>query len=231
MHFTLGRDHLRVHAESGAELEFSLRLIEDVDGARLGAGNLRRLGDDRVEHGLQVERRVDRLGNFSERAQLLDRARELRRAGAQLAQQPRVLDGDDGLGGKILHQGNLLVGKQPEFLPKDDDTADQYVVLEHRHAKRGTRTAELDYHAGFSAGIPVDHLLCAQQAAVRGIRARTEDSAFDQELAQCWRHAKHSRWVERTVLMQEQYPKLRLANRDCVFQYRPEHRLQLARRA
>jgi hypothetical protein len=39
-----------------AELEFSLRLIEDVDGARLGAGNLRRLGDDGVEHGLQIER-------------------------------------------------------------------------------------------------------------------------------------------------------------------------------
>ena len=36
-----------------------------------------RLGDDGIEHSLQIERRVHRLGNLAERAQLLDRAREL----------------------------------------------------------------------------------------------------------------------------------------------------------
>jgi hypothetical protein len=46
-----------------------LGLIEDVDRARLGAGNLRRLGNDSVEHSLQVERRIDGLGHFAERAQ------------------------------------------------------------------------------------------------------------------------------------------------------------------
>ena len=77
MHVAHRRDHFLAHAERGAELEFSLPLVEDVDRARFRPGNLRRLGDDGVEHRLQIERRVDRLGDRAERAQLLDRAREL----------------------------------------------------------------------------------------------------------------------------------------------------------
>ena len=57
-------------------------LVEDEDGAGIGAGQLDGLGDDRVEHRLQVERGVHRLADLAERAQLLDRLREL--AGAQL---------------------------------------------------------------------------------------------------------------------------------------------------
>ena len=35
---------------------------------------------------------------------------------AQLVEQPRVLDGDDGLGGEVLHQLDLLVGEGPDLL-------------------------------------------------------------------------------------------------------------------
>ena len=52
---------------------------------------------------------------------------------AQLVEQPRVLDGDDGLGGEVLHQLDLLVGERPHLLAIDDDGADQLVILEHRH--------------------------------------------------------------------------------------------------
>ena len=52
---------------------------------------------------------------------------------AQLVQQPRILDGDDGLGGEVLHQLDLLVGEWPDFLAIDGDGADQFVVLKHRH--------------------------------------------------------------------------------------------------
>src|SRR5262249_46639628 len=122
---------------------------------------------------------------------------------------------------------------RPDFLPEDDDTADQYIVVEHRHAKRGTRAAELDYHIGdsLSAGVGVAHLLCPQQAAIRGIRARPEVSAFAEERFKCRQQAKRSHWVEYTVFMEEQCTFLRLANPNCVFQHRLEHRLQLARRA
>ena len=51
---------------------------------------------------------------------------------AQFVQQPRVLDGDHGLGGEVLHQLDLLVGEGPDLLAVDDDGADQFVVLEHR---------------------------------------------------------------------------------------------------
>ena len=52
---------------------------------------------------------------------------------AQLVEQPRVLDGDDGLAGKVRYQLDLLVGERPHLLAVDADRADQLVVLEHRH--------------------------------------------------------------------------------------------------
>ena len=63
---------------------------------------------------------------------------------AQLVEQPRVLDGDHGLRGEVLHQLDLLVGERPHLLAVDDDRADQLVVLEHRHGKQRARAAEFD---------------------------------------------------------------------------------------
>ena len=40
---------------------------------------------------------------------------------AQLVEQPRVLDGDDGLSGEILDQFDLLVGEGTHLLTVDDD--------------------------------------------------------------------------------------------------------------
>ena len=55
---------------------------------------------------------------------------------AQLVEQPRVLDGDDGLGGKVRHQLDLLVGEWLHLLAIDGDGADQLVFLEHRDDKQ-----------------------------------------------------------------------------------------------
>src|SRR6516162_3301673 len=49
-------------------------------------------------------------------------------------------------------------------LSENDDSADQQIVLEHRHAERGTRATELHDCGVFSAGVPVGHLLCPQHA-------------------------------------------------------------------
>ena len=38
---------------------------------------------------------------------------------AQLVEQPRVLDGDDGLRGEVLHQLDLLVGERADLLAID----------------------------------------------------------------------------------------------------------------
>jgi hypothetical protein len=45
-------------------------------------------------------------------------------AKAQFIEQPRVLDGDDGLGGEVGDQPDLLVGKRPNLLAEDADGAD-----------------------------------------------------------------------------------------------------------
>ena len=44
---------------------------------------------------------------------------------AQLVEQPRVLDGDDGLGGEVRQQIDLLVGEWPHLLAVNADRADQ----------------------------------------------------------------------------------------------------------
>ena len=44
---------------------------------------------------------------------------------AQLVEQPRVLDGDDGLGGEVLDQLDLLVGEGPNLLAIDNESANQ----------------------------------------------------------------------------------------------------------
>ena len=64
----------------------------------------------------QIERRVHRLRDFAERAQFADRTAKLVGALAQLGKQPRILDGDDGLGGEVLDQRDLLVSKWTNFL-------------------------------------------------------------------------------------------------------------------
>ena len=70
-------DQLLVHAVGGAQAKFALLLVEHVDRAGLGAGELHRLGDDGGEHGFEIERRIDRLADLAERAQLVDRSAEL----------------------------------------------------------------------------------------------------------------------------------------------------------
>ena len=58
---------------------------------------------------------------------------EVRGALPQFVEQPRVLDGDDGLGGEVLHQRNLFVGEGSNFLAVHTESADQFVLLQHWH--------------------------------------------------------------------------------------------------
>src|SRR6516164_4902128 len=43
---------------------------------------------------------------------------------SRFIQQPRILDGDDGLCGEVLHELDLLVGERPNFLAVDCDDAE-----------------------------------------------------------------------------------------------------------
>ena len=62
---------------------------------------------------------------------------------AQLIEQPRVLDGDDGLRGEVLNKLDLLVGEGADLLAVDDAPA-AVAVPQHRHCKQCAYSAELD---------------------------------------------------------------------------------------
>src|SRR5215469_16694389 len=111
--------------------------ITHLDGALIGrakpSGRLRQ----RVEHRLQIERRAaDNLEHIGCRRLLLERL-------TQFIQQPRVLDGNDGLGSKIAHKLDLFVGKRAYLLAKDADCANQLALFEHRDEYLRPRTREL----------------------------------------------------------------------------------------
>ena len=83
---------------------------------------------------------------------------------AQLVEQARVLDGDDGLGGEVLHQLDLLVGERADLLAVDADRADQLVFLEHRHERVGPSAAELDEPTASRDRAP--HMRLAARSAI-----------------------------------------------------------------
>ena len=58
-----------------------------------------------------------------------DRAGKLIGALAQLGQQARVFNGDDGLAGEARDQLDLLVGKGTDFLAGHSERTDQFVLL------------------------------------------------------------------------------------------------------
>ena len=61
------------------------------------------------------------LEHLGGRRLLLQRLAQIVGALAQLVEQPRILDGDDGLRGEVRHQLDLLVGKGPDLLAVDGD--------------------------------------------------------------------------------------------------------------
>ena len=86
--------------------------------------------------------------------QFVQRLRQIIRALAQFVEQPRVLDGDHGLGGEVLHQRDLLVAEGPHLLAINDDNANGLVVFKHRHGEKGPCASGF-YH-GYNRRIAID---------------------------------------------------------------------------
>src|SRR6516165_4328581 len=110
-----------------------LAVLPSVDHGEVGFAELRGGRNDRIEHRLQMARRpADDVENFGGGGLLLERF-------VQLVEQPRVLDGDDGLFGEILDQRDLLVGKRAHLLAVNTERADQLIPLEYRYRQYGPR--------------------------------------------------------------------------------------------
>src|SRR5215469_3581810 len=76
------------------------------------------------------------LQHFRSRCLALKRISEVSRALLQFVEQPRVLDGDDGLGGEVLHQLNLFVSEGSNLLAVDTNGTHELVVLEHWYSHK-----------------------------------------------------------------------------------------------
>ena len=91
------------------------------------------------------------LQHLRSRRLLLQRFREIVGALAQLAEQPRVLDGDDGLGREICQQLDLFGAERTYLLPIDGDGADQFTLLEQRDEE--VRSGARGLHEGNEARV------------------------------------------------------------------------------
>ena len=101
-----------------------------------------------IEHpgsglGDRVEGPPAVLGSTSDDAKDIGRRGLAIQAFSQLVEQPRVIDGDDGLLGEILDQLDLLLAERPHLLAECPQVAKQCVVLEQRNAQRGSRPADV----------------------------------------------------------------------------------------
>ena len=92
--------------------------LGQLQDSELGFANTDGILQHGLEHRLQfARRRTDDLEHVGGGGLLLQRF-------AQLAEQPRVLDGDDGLRSEVFNQLDLFVGKRADFLTIDRDNAD-----------------------------------------------------------------------------------------------------------
>ena len=91
------------------------RAFRTTDRRHIGLAKPGDRFDQRIKHCLQIEgRAADDLEHVGGGGLLLQRF-------AQLAEKPRVLDGDDGLRSEICDQFDLLVGKRAHLLAIDAD--------------------------------------------------------------------------------------------------------------
>ncbi len=66
---------------------------------------------------------------------------------ALLSDQPGVFHRDHGLGGKVLQQSNLSVGKRAHLLPLGADITEHRLILTQRHEQRGADTSNFGKRA------------------------------------------------------------------------------------
>src|SRR5262249_52567634 len=100
----------------------------------------------------------DDLQNLRCRGLPLKRLGEIVRALTQLVEQPRVLDGDDGLRGEVLHQFYLLLGEWPHLLAVDRHRTDHRVFFQHRHKENSSNAYEFNGLDSQRIAVDVDPL-------------------------------------------------------------------------
>ena len=201
--------------------------------AELGLADARRIFQHRLEHGLQLaSRTADDPEDVGGSGLLLQRF-------AQLVEQPRVLDGDDGLVGEVADQLDLLVGERPHLLSIDADRADQLILLEHRHVSR-VRAPPSSAIATPRVSLSLRLLGCSSMCTVfvrHATRATPSVLGGLKRTGRSWYLGEEQAALptiatsENLAIVAEQNAELGLADAGRVRQHGLKDRLQLAGRA
>src|SRR5262249_33857999 len=153
---------------------------------------------------------------------------------AQFIKEPRVLDGDDSLGSKVLNQFDLLIGERQNLLPVYADCSDQLAFLEHRNQQKSSSTCEFENWLAriFRSEVDdVDRLLCAGNAIKNRRRAAMYDLVTLVSVNHSLRCVMHRNSAKRFAFAQKQVSEISRANMRRVRQHGPKHRLKFTRRA
>ena len=124
------------------------------------------------EHGLEVERRADRLPDLAQRLAARPPTASARAVRAsQLLEQPHVLDRDHRLVGEGLQQLDLLVGERPGLGAADGDRADRRCprASSARPGRCGSRRRSAASPIAYSGS--VEHVGDVRRRAASGSRA------------------------------------------------------------
>src|SRR6516162_2954842 len=129
------------------------------EGANIGTAQTRGILDHCVKYRSELARRAG-----DDPQHLRGRGLPIQRL-AQLVEQARVVDGDDGLTREARHQIDLLFGEGANLLPVNADDADHLVLLEHRNGEHGSSAAEFNTRHGNWVAFEVT-LMCRRVGGV-----------------------------------------------------------------
>ena len=158
----------------------------------------------------------------------------------EFLEQPRVLDGDDGLRSEVCEQFNLFVGEGTDLLAINGDRANQFVLLEHWYGKNGPGAGDFDH--GTDRWVTFDvclfrsevgdvlQLLSSGDAKKQVLRARMDDRFTRTFLSILGRRAMHRRHPKCFIFIKEKITKFCVADAHRVFQHCREHGFEFARR-
>jgi len=160
---------------------------------------------------------------------------------AQLVEQPRVLDGDDGLGGEIGQQRDLLVAEGTNLPVVHDDRTDQLIFfLEHGNGEDAAVACEL--HVGNHPRVTLDigallhevgdigHLAFGGDQTQPAVRMRPEHAFAASLFNPGSRGVVLPGQTKGLAVAEIHRSEFRLADSHCVFQQGPVHRPEVPRR-
>src|SRR6516165_6677911 len=115
-------------------------IVVAKDESKFGFTELQRINEDGLKYRLQLAgRRTDNAQYLRGCGLLIQRFAEIIRAFPQLVEQPRVLDGDDGLGGEGLDQLDLFRREVPRLEALEGHDANQIAFPQQRHTEGSSK--------------------------------------------------------------------------------------------